>query len=239
MSAITTREEIIDEIRHLARRIGRSPGKDFFQKETRIPEGHWYGRYWLSWGDALKEAGLEANQVPPKIPDNELLEHYAKAVRHFRKIPSKAQLKMHRAGGNPDLPADTTFRKRFGNKQSRNAALWKFVQEKSQFADLIDLVPEPKDDDSAANRSEDGFVYLFKMGQHYKIGRSMDVDKRLPQVSGGRPEPVIELHRILTDDPPGIEKYWLRRFADKKIKGEWFALSPLDVKAFKRRRHFQ
>ena len=147
MSAITTREEIIDEIRHLARRIGRSPGKDFFQKETRIPEGHWYGRYWLSWGDALKEAGLEANQVPPKIPDNELLEHYAKAVRHFRKIPSKAQLKMHRAGGNPDLPADTTFRKRFGNKQSRNAALWKFVQENSQFADLIDLVPEPKDDD--------------------------------------------------------------------------------------------
>ena len=200
MNAGWTRDAIIEEIGRLYRRIGQTPGKESFQRETGIPKSYWEGGYWATWDDLVADAGLRPNQVPQKISDNELREHYAQAVRHFGRIPSEAKLRMYKAQTIPDFPREA-IRKRFVNKQSRNAALWKFVQENSQFADLIDLVPEPKDDDSAANRSE--------------------------------------LHRIQPDDPPGIETYCHSRFADKKTNSEWFALSPLDVRAFKRRRRFQ
>lgn len=233
----TSREKIIDEIRRLAGEIGRSPGKTLFQRETSIPETHWYGRYWLSWGDALKEAGLSANRVPPKISREELLSTYAMAVRHHGAVPTRAQLRLY-AQNNSNFPAQTTFNKTFRDKKRLVAALAEFVRKNDEFGDLVKLLPQPKtsaDDDTSAPIGE-GFVYLLKSGDYFKVGRSNELERRVKQISVQLPESATLEHAIRTDDPPGIEAYWHRRFAECRANGEWFKLTKADIRAFKRRK---
>jgi hypothetical protein len=233
---MTSRESILLEIKRIADEIGRPPGKTLFQKQTSIPESHWYGKYWLSWKDALSEAGLEPNSVPAKISEDELLRFFAEAVRKFRHIPSEAELRMHRRE-NPNFPVHATFNKTFRDKKNLVSALAEWVARNDGFSDISSLIPEAVAPNQSDENGSEGFVYLLKSGPHYKIGRSDNLEKRIKQISIALPEGVILVHSIRTDDPAGIESYWHRRFSERRTNGEWFKLTNADIKAFKRRKY--
>jgi excisionase family DNA binding protein len=72
-----------------------------------------------------------------------------------------------------------------------------------------------------------GYIYLIKADEHYKIGKSTNVAQRMRQFQF--PFPIELLHTIAVPDMTGAENYLHRRFANQRIHGEWFALSPEDV----------
>jgi len=121
-------------------------------------------------------------------------------------------------------------------------ALSQKATEHIQYADIAAMLPTVSKSPGEASRAPqakapDGWVYLFKSGDFYKIGRSDDLERRIKEVGVKLPEKLTPVHSIRTDDPPGIEAYWHRRFADKRANGEWFKLSSLDISAFKKRKY--
>lgn len=104
--------------------------------------------------------------------------------------------------------------------------------------DLLPMLPNeraPQEQAITAGLPNEGFVYLLRSGDHYKVGRSENIERRIREVRTALPEAVTLVHSIRTDDPSGIEAYWHRRFASRRANGERFHLSVEDVRAFKRR----
>lgn len=237
------KDHILSEIRRVAEANGGRPlGRERFTVLTGIRELDWAGKYWLRWSDAVEEAGYEPNSFNSKFDDETLLNHLAGLVRELEHFPTQAELRMKR-GSDPNFPDPTTYR-RFGKKAQQALALWEYCNTSTVWSDVSEIcrpiavtaTPEQPADGPAGTLA--GFVYLMKSGRHYKIGRSNAVGRREYELAIQLPEAIELVHSLETDDAPGIEQYWHRRFADRRLNGEWFALTAGDVKAFKRRRKY-
>jgi Meiotically up-regulated gene 113 len=94
-------------------------------------------------------------------------------------------------------------------------------------------VPSDKVDEKAAAK---GHVYMQQVDKKFRIGKTNSLVRRYREVQLETPHQVGYVHTILTDDPDGVEKYWHQRFEPLRlqISGDWFALKPADIAAFKR-----
>lgn len=232
---------ILAEIRRTAEANGGKPlGHREFGNATGIREGDWSGRYWARWSDAIREAGYAPNAMVVAYTEKVLLGKLAQLARELGKLPVLAEIELARRR-DTTFPTEKTYR-RFGGKAKLIKKLLEYcdahpdLEDVAQLCRAIELPTEAKVRDQQDEEIEIGFVYLMKAGSYYKIGRSNAAGRREREIALQLPDKATTAHVIRTDDPPGIEGYWHRRFAEKHRNGEWFELTGADVRAFKRRK---
>lgn len=74
----------------------------------------------------------------------------------------------------------------------------------------------------------EGFVYLVEYSGIYKIGKAVDVQKRLVSFAL-LPGPITLVHTFKSTQPRRAEIALHRKYELKRIRGEWFRLSGEDV----------
>jgi Meiotically up-regulated gene 113 len=234
------RDRVVEEIKRIAKASnGKAPGVHAFERETGIKKSSWSGVIWGRWGDALVEAGFAPNTLQGKSDPEFLLRKLCEAARHYGRIPPEGDLRIYHRNIDPEFPSHGTLNLNFGSKPEMLERLAKWIADKPHYADIQTMLPHvaaPMRSKPARAGKADGSVYLIKSGKHFKIGRSDQIERRIKEIRIALPEEATLEHTIATDDPPGIEGYWHRRFADRRANGEWFALTPQDVLAFKRRK---
>ncbi len=89
----------------------------------------------------------------------------------------------------------------------------------------------PVQDKRTLNPRE-GFVYLFKGSQFCKIGMAVDVPSRKAAVEKQCGEKLELVHTIASADYNQAERDLHVKYKTKRVKGEWFDLSPEDISEF-------
>jgi Meiotically up-regulated gene 113 len=233
---------ILLEIKRTALANGGIPlGFRRFESETGIRHSQWHGTHWARWNDAIREAGLAPNEMKPPTPVAALLEKYAQFAQELGRLPGYGDHRF-KERRDPDFPDRSTFSNRIGSKAALVRQLLEYCRSRGEYQIVVALCEafilsqQKKTDEEAPARVQTGFVYLLKHGSHrqYKIGRTNNRLRREGEIGIELPEQIQPIHVIETDDPAGVEAYWHRRFAEKRLRNEWFALTAEDVRAFKR-----
>jgi hypothetical protein len=226
------RVRIVTRIQEItAENSGTPPGLEQFAKKSGIKRSFYIGRIWATWGEALREAGFTPNGPNRRLDDDEMLAAVAGVARLLGRIPSVSELKVYRAAGR-DLPCPTAYTHHFGNKQGMLRGLKRWSAASAERADIAAMLGDIPDLPDAKAQIR-GAVYLLQCGRAFKIGCSRTPDQRIGNLQRALPAAAKLVHVIDTDDPYGVESYWHRRFADKRLRGEWFRLAKEDVAAFR------
>jgi hypothetical protein len=233
------KEKILAEIKRTTLENGGQPlGVKRFSKETGISEYAWH-EYWPRFSAALAEAGFAPNRLTVAYPDELMIEKLVGLIRVYKRFPTASEMRIARKS-DPSFPSASTY-DHFGTKVEKAKKIIAYLDGKEGYEDIKELCSEVlKAEDSSISSNNElpeipaGEVYLFKSGRYYKIGMTKDIVRRGTEIKIQLPERIDLIHSIATDDPSGVEAYWHRRFASKRMNGEWVDLSGADVRAFKR-----
>ena len=238
-----TKEEIIKTIQKWARENeGQTPSEKILREEIGIPKWEWIS-YWTKITDVQRDTGLTPQKFDKtKYTKKDLCDKFIKLIREKKKWPTRDELDFKRRH-NPKFPASVTFYKKLGLTRDLAQTILEYIEDKKGYDDVVNIcnstiekyknLNEP--DREKTERVNRGWVYLFRHGHYnqYRIGQTFDLLRRGKEIRIQLPERAILIHSIETIDPVGVETYWLNRFSTKRMNGDWFKLSPADIKEFK------
>ncbi len=232
-----SKSQILDLIRSLAtENDGRPPGQRALESAG-ISRSMWRGKFWLTWSQALTDAGFPPNKVDIAVDVQTVISRIALLTRENQRFPTYADRRFAKQR-DPQFPGAEAFRRLGGHSQVVERVR-SYAISKPEFADVLALLPRVEDAAPTTTEAEtdcEGFVYLLQHARHYKIGKTFSVPRRHREIALELPEKPLHIHSIATDDPSGIEAYWHKRFEAKRTNGELFILSADDIRAFKRRK---
>src|SRR5262245_18851137 len=129
------KDHILAEIRRTAAENGGKPlGTARFETETGIRVPDCVGVHWARWGDALREAGFEPNELQGAYDTSHLLLKCAELALEMGHIPRRMELKLKRRR-DPTFPSWNTFR-RLGTKTELVRQLSEFCRSTKGFDEV-------------------------------------------------------------------------------------------------------
>lgn len=229
------KNHILSFIREMAADNGGvPPGQRKFGRATGISSSAWRGTHWSSWSQALQEAGFPPNKPSARISDQTVLKRLVEVIGELGRFPTSAELQL-RSKQDPSFPSRGVIA-RLGRQPKLLSKLIDYCQLNTGHDDVeracVSLLHARKR--YGRPKPLPTCVYLIQVGHDYKIGWTANLERRMRDMATYVAEKPSLIHTIPTDDPLGVEVYWHNRFANKWIRGEWFALTSEDVRTFRR-----
>lgn len=237
-----TKDEILSDIRRVARERGGRVGLVSFLKATRIPKKQVVGKHWATWNKALADAGLATSSFSrPRTDENVVVEAVARLIQRLKKWPTENEFSLERrcVSTFPSLKVIRRLRK--SGRLPR--MLVAHCANRPDLSDVAKIAAHQatfglSNVSATRNASVHGYVYMMRSGRHYMVDHIMFSAHRYRAARSDLSESRKLVHSIETDDPRGIEAYWRRRFESKRVRSsELFALDVDDVAAFKLRKY--
>jgi hypothetical protein len=226
-----TSDEIVAEYVKLKNDLGAVPSsKDFYKRISKHKAELAFGE--KPFSKIQQAAGDKSTQfgIAGRTRD-EFFETYGRVVRELKTTPKRAEWKRRRM-----TPTAQAYRAKLDvNWQEMPRRFAEWASNKADWSDaaLICSRSTAKTTRTAEKGAGLGGVYLLRSGGYHKIGKSNSVGRREYELGLNTPDPCRLVHVIKTDDPDGIERYWLKRFESKRKNREWFQLSSDDIRTFK------
>lgn len=233
-----SKEIFLNKLRYIYKELGNNTPSEkvFFEKEgVTIYDLRRFG--WSNYGEFVREAGLTPNKFDnTKYSHRQLCEMFITLIKEKNKWPTRGDLDVRHYRDN-DFPDSSIFYKRLGKSKVLAESILKFTGYEDRYRDVSEICTALLETITKDNPNEEsitkGFVYLGKQHGTYKIGKSIDMNRRREDLTLLGSEPFELIHTIETDDIAGVERYWHDRFKSKRKRGEWFMLTSSDIRAFK------
>jgi hypothetical protein len=135
------KQKIIKSIQDIAKKLGRAPSRAEFALRSKI-SSHFVLKFFSSWTEAVRAAGLQPAAQSGKIPDRALLEDWGRVVRKNRGLLPRHMFR-RLARYSPAVLA-----RRCGGWARVPQMFRKFARRKQKWADVVSLLPAPGAEDS-------------------------------------------------------------------------------------------
>ena len=129
-------QQVLKCVAAIAKQLGRAPSLSEFVARGGIPK-YFVFRYFPTWNDAVRAAGLRPGRVFARPDDIELLAGWGETVRKLRRVPSR---RAYRLKGRH---SPRTLETRFGGWAALPQAFHNFAEGKREWADVLALAAVP------------------------------------------------------------------------------------------------